>query len=92
MDAFKSLMHYVVSSSPHNYTFFAKFYNILRWAIVPPGRPGTTNRLTGRAWAAAAARRPIWARHASLAGPGGPCRRRAVPAHLAIYIRSDSVG
>jgi hypothetical protein len=49
---------------------------------VPPGRPGTTNRLTGRAWAAAAARRPIWARHASLAGPGGPCRRRAVPARL----------
>jgi hypothetical protein len=63
-----------VSSSPNNHIFFAKFYNILRWAIVPPGRPSTTNRLTGRAWAAAAARRPIWARHASLAGPDGPCR------------------
>jgi hypothetical protein len=39
-------------------TFFAKLYNILRWAIVPPDRPDTTSKLTGRAWAAA--RRPIW--------------------------------
>jgi hypothetical protein len=92
MNVFKPLVHQVVSSSPHYYIFFAKFYNILRWTIVPPGRPGTTNRLTGRAWAAATARRPIWARHGLLAGPGGPCRRRAVPdravpARLAIYSR-----
>jgi hypothetical protein len=60
MDTFKPLMHYVVSSNPHNYIFFAKLYHILRWVIVPLGRPDTTSRLTGRAWAAAAARRPIW--------------------------------
>jgi hypothetical protein len=52
---------------------------------VPPGRPDTTSRLTGHAWAATAARWPI--RHDMVSEAGcaehGPCR--AVPTRLAIY-------
>jgi hypothetical protein len=54
--------------TPATTYFFAKLYNILRWANVPPGRPDTTSRLTSHAWAATAARGPI--RHDTVSEAG----------------------